>query len=118
MSRRRYRYIKTPTGETISEEVNPDYTGNGEPGGGRLELMLDSHYDGLRATDGTPIDSRAKHRQYMKANNLTTADDFNGAWRKAAAQRADFFTTGGDHAARREAVERAVHQLERHGRGR
>lgn len=51
-------------------------------------LAGDRHYDGLRATDGTDISSRAKHRQYMKAKGLTTADDFTETWKKAAAERA------------------------------
>ena len=51
----------------------------------------DRHYDGLRATDGTDISSRSKHRQYMRDNNLTTADDYTQTWAKAEAQRREFF---------------------------
>jgi hypothetical protein len=47
----------------------------------------DRHYDGLRATDGTDISSRSKHREYMRANNLTTADDFTQTWKDAAKER-------------------------------
>lgn len=52
----------------------------------------DRHYDGLRATDGADISSRSKHREYMRANNLTTADDFTQTWAKAEAQRREFFS--------------------------
>lgn len=113
MSRRRYRYISGPEGQLVSEEVHPNYVGSGEPGAARVELMLDGHYDGLQATDGTPIDSRTKHREYMHRHGLAMADDFKGAWAKAADRRADLSTTGGDHAARRATVERVIHQLER-----
>jgi len=51
-------------------------------------LASERHYEGLRAQDGTPIDTRAKHRAYMKANNLTTVDDYSSTWRKAAEERA------------------------------
>lgn len=51
-------------------------------------IVSERHYDGLRAQDGTPIDTRAKHRQYMKERNLTTIDDFSSTWKKAAEERA------------------------------
>ena len=51
-------------------------------------LAGDRHYDGLRATDGTDISTRDKHRAYMKANNLTTADDYTKTWAQQAEQRA------------------------------
>ena len=47
-------------------------------------LASDRIYEGLRATDGTDISTRAKHREYMRANNLTTVDDFKGTWAKQA----------------------------------
>ncbi|HET9554337.1 MAG TPA: hypothetical protein VFP50_15350 [Anaeromyxobacteraceae bacterium] len=118
MSRRRYRYVTNEAGEVVPVEVSASYEGHGDASG-RVELMLDSHYDGLRATDGTPIDSRAKHREYMRRNNLTTVDDFKETWAKAAERRAQVFTEGGtaaDRASRRAAVERAFAQAERSGR--
>lgn len=57
-------------------------------------LWSDGGYDGLRATDGTDISSRTKHREYMKANGLTTVDDFQKTWDKAAQQRAEYYTEG------------------------
>lgn len=119
MSRRRFRYVTTPEGQVVSQEVHPGYVGNGESSGSRVELMLDSHYDGLRATDGTPIDSRAKHREYMSRHGLTTIDDFKETWAKAAQRRAEVYTQGGtaqDHASRRAAIERALAAEERRGR--
>jgi hypothetical protein len=50
-------------------------------------LAGDRHYDGLTATDGTDISTRAKHRAYMKAKGLTTVDDFSGTWKKQAQER-------------------------------
>jgi hypothetical protein len=51
-------------------------------------LAGDRHYDGMRAPDGTDISTRSKHRAYMKANNLTTMDDYSHTWKKAAQERA------------------------------
>lgn len=50
-------------------------------------LAGDRHYDGVAATDGTPIDSRTKHREYMKRNDLAMTSDFKETWAKAALER-------------------------------
>lgn len=68
----------------------------------------------FKAPDGTVIDSKRKHREYMKRTGLTTTDDFKGTWDKAAKERAEFYTHGGDHKQRREAVARALGKT--HGR--
>lgn len=60
----------------------------------RLNVLGDRHYDGLRAPDGTDISTRTKHREYMKRNNLTTMDDFQGSWAKAEKERDAYRTTG------------------------
>jgi hypothetical protein len=52
-------------------------------------LFNDRHYQDMKATDGTDISSRAKHRAYMKAKGLTTADDYTQTWKKEAEKRAD-----------------------------
>jgi hypothetical protein len=57
---------------------------------GAYALAGDRHYEGMRATDGTDIGSRSKHREYMKRNNLTTIDDFSKTWSKAAEERQAF----------------------------
>ena len=59
-------------------------------------LAGDRHYDGMRATDGTDISTRSKHKAYMKANNLTTADDYTQTWKKAEKER-EAIRTGTQH---------------------
>ena len=54
-------------------------------------LAGDRHYDGLAAPDGTLINSRTKHREYMKANGLTVSDDYKGEWKQAAKERDNRF---------------------------
>jgi len=66
----------------------------------------------FKAPDGTVINSKKKHREYMRRTGLTTADDFKGTWDKAAQERARFFNNEGyDRKSRREAVERAVEKV-------
>jgi len=73
MTRRRYVQIK---GELI--EVTPDHVGETRDGARNAGLLWnDRDYDGLRATDGSDISTRTKHREYMKRTGLTTVDDFS-----------------------------------------
>lgn len=50
-------------------------------------LAGDRHYDGLRATDGTDISSRTKHREYMKSKGLALTSDFKEQWGRAQSER-------------------------------
>lgn len=104
MTRRRYIQDRE-TGELI--EVTQDYQAPLRNDSG--VLWGDRHYDGVRATDGTDISSRTKHREYMRANNLTTVDDFQDSWAKAQAARERYYQQGGS--IRRADVERAMHQV-------
>jgi len=104
----RRRWIQQPDGSLL--EVTPDYEPRGREARYTNPLAGDRHYDGLRATDGADISTRSKHRTYMRDHNLTTVDDFQASWDKLKAQREEHYTSGGDHAARREAVERALHE--------
>jgi hypothetical protein len=63
--------------------------------------------------DGSVINSRRKHRDYMRRNNLTTADDFKKSWDDASHKRAEFYTKGADHGERREQIARAFGESNR-----
>lgn len=80
------RWVYTSGGNPLPEPV--EVTEDPSPVA-RLQVVGDSYYDGLQATDGTPIDSRTKHRAYMKERGLALADDFKGEWERAAQQRAN-----------------------------
>ena len=105
----RRRYIQDPaTLEMI--EVTPDFIApQRESARNRGALWNDRHYDGVQATDGTDISSRSKHREYMRRNNLTTADDFKDSWAKTQKAREDFYTRGGS--IKRSDIERAMYQI-------
>lgn len=105
----RRRYIQDPvTFELI--EVTQDYSAPvRESAKNHGALWNDRHYDGGKATDGTDISTRSKHREYMKRNNLTTIDDFKDTWANAQKARENFYTQGGS--IRREDVERAIYQV-------
>jgi hypothetical protein len=103
----RRRYIQDPnTFEMI--EVTADYQPVTRNDSGAL--WGDRHYDGVKAPDGTDISTRAKHREYMRRHNLTTADDFKDTWAKAQQERERYVTQGGSF--RRTDVERAFHQIQ------
>lgn len=108
MARRRY-IQNSETGELV--EVALDY--QAPPKNADHVLWNDRAYDGLQATDGTAINSRSRHREYMKAHNLTLMDDFKGTWQKSREQRDAYFKEGKGGATRREDVARAIATLER-----
>lgn len=112
MSRR--RFIQDPvTFELI--EVTADYVAPArESAKNNGALWNDRHYDGVRATDGTDISTRSKHRDYMKRNNLTTVDDFKSTWANAQKQRENFYTQGGS--IKRQDIERAIYQTQHNRR--
>lgn len=85
-------------------EVAPGFSGINNA------LAGDRHYDGLRATDGTDISTRTKHREYMKRKGLTTADDFTETWKRAAKERRELLA-GRDPTRKADLVE-AVHKVE------
>ena len=93
------------------------------PSPGRTESgdgwrFSDRIYSGkpFKAHDGTVIDSKRKHREYMKRHDLTTMDDYKGTWERKAKEREALHTPGAgyDREARREAVARAL-EKHRHG---
>jgi len=95
-------------------EVTPDYEQPGRDDA-RNHLTSDAIYDGLRTTDGHDISTRTKHREYMRQNGLTTADDFTDTW-KHARQRRDDYYTGKRGTVTKDDIGRAIHQLETKGR--
>jgi hypothetical protein len=76
----------------------------------------DDAYAGLRASDGTDISSRTKHRAYMKARNLATMDDFTEQWKRDARERRQRMAGAPDPTLKQDIVQ-AITQLEaNHGR--
>lgn len=106
MTRRRYIQRREPPYDLI--EITDDYQAPLRTDSGAL--WGDRSYDGLTATDGTDISTRTKHREYMKANNLTTIDDFQDSWAKAKEQRERYYKEGGSIGKRD--IERAIYQLQ------
>ena len=105
MTRRRYRFNE----ETKElEEIGADF----EPTP-RVELQIGNHYDGLRATDGTRIDTRRRHAEYMKQNGLAVESDFTRTRAEAPIKRA-----AEQKRERRETLGRVTHQLETRSRRR
>ena len=104
------RFIQDPVTFDLIE-VTPDFVApQRESARNNGVLWNDRHYDGIKATDGTDISTRAKHRDYMKRNNLTTVDDFKDTWAKAQKERENFYTRGGSFS--RSDIERAIYQTQ------
>ncbi len=103
----RRRYVQDPkTHELI--EITDGYQPELRADAG--VLWGDRHYDGLKAPDGSDISTRSKHRDYMKANGVTMADDFKQTWSQAKEQREKFYTKGGSFS--RGDIERAMYQVQ------
>jgi hypothetical protein len=94
-------------GSSYLEEVPVNFKTRSRNCSDNDALISERHYDGMRATDGTDISTRAKHREYMRRNNLTTIDDFKQEWADAPRKRELEARKG-----TREAIERAIHHLE------
>lgn len=102
----RRRYIQDPkTHELIEVTANYDAPTRNDAG----VLWGDRHYEGVRATDGSDISSRTKHREYMKANGVTMADDFKETWAKAQQARESYYQRGGSFS--KSDIERAMYQV-------
>jgi hypothetical protein len=108
MARTRYRWDEAAQKLV---EVGADWSPTA-----RLEINVDRNYENLDLQDGTVVNSRRQHREYMKARGVTLADDFKGVWAKAQKEREAIRTGTHDSKARREAVGRAVYELEKRRR--
>jgi hypothetical protein len=79
----------------------------------RVEIDVDRHYENLAMQDGVVVGSRRQHREYLKSRNLALADDFKETWAKQQKQREAARQGDFDHKARREALGRALYQMEK-----
>ncbi len=109
MTRRRYIMRKdSETGELVCVEVTPDWTDAEQRAPVATEGVA---YSNLQASDGTAIDSRRKHREYMQRNGLALMGDFSDETRKADKVRAE----QANDRERKDTVGRAAYELEKGG---
>lgn len=64
-------------------------------------------YSGVKATDGTPINSRKRHREYLKQNGLCMAADYSPEYQAKEAASKDRQETK----EYRQAIERDVYKV-------
>mgnify|MGYP000530295656 CR=1 FL=1 len=108
MARRTWVYVDVPGEGVVAFEKGTEPSP--EPSQAlHNPLAGDRHYDGMRATDGTDISTRTKHREYMRQHGLTTADDFKDTWAKQQRAREQYRERGGT--VTREDIARAIHRL-------
>jgi hypothetical protein len=75
-------------------------------------LAGDRHYDGLRATDGSDISTRSKHREYMKKHGVTTMDDYKSTWGKTVAERESYRQGKSGGAVTRDDIARTIARMQ------
>ena len=88
------------------EEIGADYCGPA-----RVQINVDRNYENMPLQDGTVVNSRRQHREYMRARGLTLADDFKGTWAAQAKERAAISSGTNDRKQRRDDIGRAIYQL-------
>lgn len=78
--RRRYRYDETK-GEVVEVGL---VRHTPTP---KVFFHTDAPYDGLRATDGTRLDTRHRHEQYMKDHGLALYEDYKETFARSQEER-------------------------------
>jgi O-methyltransferase involved in polyketide biosynthesis len=91
------------------EEVPAGWTGADPRAQVATEELV---YGGTLATDGTRIDTRKRHRDYLKSNGLAMASDFSGQWESQAKEREAFRTGRQRDPGLRAQLGRAMHDAE------
>jgi hypothetical protein len=66
-------------------------------------------YGNLQASDGTPIDTRRKHREYKRQNGLADKSDYTEHNKKSEARRADYYGGRGFDQGLTETIGRALY---------
>lgn len=100
----RRRYVQRDDGSLVEITGDQDIALPADSGA----LWGDESYRGQRATDGTPIDTRTKHREYMRARGLTTIDDFTNEFKMSEQARAKILR--GEDPQRVQDIVRAIEQ--------
>lgn len=107
MTRRRYRYDEA-TKQMV--EVGADWTDAERRAPVPTEELT---YGGAVATDGTPINTRKRHREYMQQNGLAMVGDYTEHWQKAAKEREAYFNGNHEHRGLKEAISQAYDAVRR-----
>jgi hypothetical protein len=81
-----------------------------------MSIKCDLYMDGLRATDGTDISSKAKRREYMNRKGLADTSDFTEHWKKAAVERERVLSGEADSKWRKETIGKMVYEARKQGR--
>jgi nitrous oxide reductase accessory protein NosL len=103
---KRGRTVYTQGGQPLPEPIEPgaDWT---EAEGRAQTVTEELVYGGIKATDGVPINSRKKHREYLKQNGLAMAQDYSPEYQQREAASRE---RRGDKE-RTEMVSRVAHKL-------
>lgn len=107
--KRRWIQMRTPPYDLV--EVTPDYAPPPDRSKTDSALWGDRGYVNLPPEQGEQVDSRTKHREYMRRHGLTTMDDFADEWQRAEKARDDYRTSGKGGAVTKDDIARAIWKL-------
>jgi hypothetical protein len=107
MSRRRYRY--DPERKEVVE-IGADWDDAPRRAQTPTEELT---YGKCVATDGTVLDTKRKHREYMQHHGLALASDYTETWKRAEKERAQAWTNREQKESRKAALIRAAQQGKR-----
>ncbi len=102
--RTRGRFTYTQDGQPLAEpvQVGEDFTGAERRAQNSTEELV---YGNTKALDGTPINTRKRHREYLQRNGLAMASDYSPEYQEREAKSKELK----DDKQRRETVERAIY---------
>ena len=83
--------------------------------GAFVDRMEPDEKKGMAKLNRYDVGTRKRHREYMKRYDLATADDFNkpgGYWERAAKEREQVSKGENDRKERREAIGKAMYEVE------
>lgn len=106
------RYVYDPKTKSMVPGRSPSRVDGPSGDGWRFSDRLYSA-NPFVAPDGTLIDSKKKHREYMARAGVTTMDDFKDEWAKKRVERDEFYTGTSEKLKRerREDIQRTIEQL-------
>jgi hypothetical protein len=76
-------------------------------------IMAGRFYENQATLDGDDIGSRSRYKEYLRTHGVTHASDYREHYVRKTKEREKVFSGDFDHRARRDAIGRAMYQVEK-----